>query len=241
MRKRLLAASLFFLSASAPLIAVADSGSGKPVVAVAEFKNETSAGWWGASVGRDLAGLLSNELSNTGSFSVVERDKIQNVLEEQNLMASGRAKQSEAAQIGKITGAQYLVMGTVTSFEENTAHNAGGFSFGGVSLGGKKSEAYVAIDVRVVDTTTGNIEFSRTIEGTAKSSGSSVGLSGVYGLSGNLENEKNTPTGKAIRAAVIRVSDYLDCVMVRKDSCVAEFDAAEKRRRDKTSDALKLD
>ena len=74
---------------------------GKPVIAVAEFKNETSAGWWSGGVGYDLASLLGNELANTGSFRVVERQKLEQVLEEQNLMASGRAKLSEAAQIGK--------------------------------------------------------------------------------------------------------------------------------------------
>jgi curli biogenesis system outer membrane secretion channel CsgG len=252
MRKRLLIATLILFAAIVPLTAASaktkaqpaperDSSDGRPVVAVAEFKNETNAGWWSGGVGSDLAGLLSNELSNTGSFQVVERQKLQSVMEEQNLMASGRAKLSEAAQIGKLTGAQYLVTGTVTSFEENTGHSGGGFSFGGVSIGGKSSTAYVAIDIRVIDTTSGNIENSRTIEGTAKSGGSSVGLSGFMGASGNLENEKNTPTGKAIRAAVIHISDYLDCVMVRKDSCKAKFDAEEQHRRDKDSGALKLD
>jgi curli biogenesis system outer membrane secretion channel CsgG len=252
MRTRLLIATLFFLAATVPLTAASAktkaapaparvSSDGRPIVAVAEFKNETNAGWWSGGVGSDLAGLLSNELSNTGSFQVVERQKLQSVMEEQNLMASGRAKLSEAAQIGKLTGAEYLVTGTVTSFEANTGHSGGGFSFGGVSIGGKSSTAYVAIDIRVIDTTTGNVQFSRTIEGTAKSGGSSVGLSGFMGASGNLENEKNTPTGKAIRAAVIHISDYLDCVMVQKDECKAKFDAEERHRRDKDTDALKLD
>ena len=197
---RLLPAALLFVAIAAPLsVATAKSKSmapsagssdGRPIVAVAEFKNETNAGWWSGGVGSDLAGLLSNELSNTGSFKVVEREKLQSVMEEQNLMASGRAKLSEAAQIGKLTGAQYLVTGTVTSFEANTGHSGGGFSFGGVSIGGKSSTAYVAIDIRVIDTTTGDIEYSRTIEGTAKSGGSSIGLSGFMGASGNLETKR---------------------------------------------------
>jgi curli biogenesis system outer membrane secretion channel CsgG len=253
MRTRLLIATLILFTAVVPLATSAKtkaapapqparvSSDGRPIVAVAEFKNETNAGWWSGGVGSDLAGLLSNELSNTGSFKVVEREKLQSVMEEQNLMASGRAKLSEAAQIGKLTGAQYLVTGTVTSFEANTGHSGGGFSFGGVSIGGKKSEAYVAIDIRVIDTTTGDVEYSRTIEGTAKGGGASVGLSGFWGGSTNFENEQNTPTGKAIRAAVIHISDYLDCVMVRKDDCKAQFDAEERHRRDKDTGALKLD
>lgn len=234
-----LASALFLALAVASPMALAQDG-GKPVIAVAEFKNETSAGWWGASVGSDLAGMLSNEMSNTGSFRMVERSKIQNVLEEQNLMASGRAKASNAAQMGKLAGAQYLVMGTVTSYEENTKSTGGGLSFGGISVGGKSESAYIAIDIRVVDTTTGEISYSRTIEGTSKGSGMSVG---VYrgGWGGSLASQQNTPAGKAIRAAVVMVSDYLDCVMVRQDGCEAKFNAQEQRRREKTSGALKLD
>ena len=64
--------------------------AGKPAVGVAEFKNESAAGWWSGGVGWELAGMLSNELSSVGDFRVVERSKLQNVLEEQNLAASGR-------------------------------------------------------------------------------------------------------------------------------------------------------
>jgi curli biogenesis system outer membrane secretion channel CsgG len=213
----------------------------KPVMAVAEFKNESGAGWWHGGVGWDLAGLLSNELVATGDFSVVERDKLQNVMEEQNLMASGRAEASDAAKMGKLTGARYLVMGTVSSYEEGTKSDGGGLSFGGISVGGKSAQAYVAIDIRVVDTTTGRIEYVRTIEGTSKSSGSRLGLS-KWGVGGNFESEKNTPAGKAVRSAVIMIADYLDCVMVKQDpGCKAKFDAAEQRRREKTAGTLDID
>jgi curli biogenesis system outer membrane secretion channel CsgG len=227
------------LLAAAPTV-WAQGGDGRPVLAVAEFKNETSAGWWSSSVGGDLAALLSNELSNTGSFRVVERSKLQAVLEEQNLMASGRAKLSDAAQMGKLAGAQYLVMGTVTSYEEDTKGSNSGLSFAGVSVGGKSTTAYIAIDIRVVDTSTGDIAYSRTIEGTSKGGGSNVSFY-RSGVGGNLGGYENKPAGKAIRAAVVIVSDYLDCVMVRQDGCKAKFDAQEQRRREKTSGALNLD
>jgi curli biogenesis system outer membrane secretion channel CsgG len=191
-------------------------------------------------VGRDLAGLLSNELAATGDFSVVERDKLQAVLEEQNLMASGRAELSDAAKLGKLTGAKYLVMGTVSAYEEDTKRDGGGLSFGGISVGGKSASAYVAIDIRVVDTTTGRIEYVRTIEGSSKSKGSRLGVS-KWGFGGDFASEENTPAGKAVRAAVVMVADYLDCVMVKQDSCKAKFDAAEQRRREKTAGTLDID
>jgi len=215
-------------------------GGAKPVVAVAEFKNESGAAWWSGGVGWELSGMLSNELLSTGSFKVVERAKLQNVLEEQNLAASGRVAGGTGARIGKLTGAQYLIAGTVTAYEENAQSTGGGVSFRGISLGGNSAKAYLAVDLRVINAETGEIDFARTIEGNAKSGGVSVG---VYrgGFGGALSNQKNTPAGKAIRAALVEITDYLSCVMVDGGGCEAEYDAKESRRREKTRGALDLD
>ncbi|MBS0589266.1 MAG: penicillin-binding protein activator LpoB, partial [Proteobacteria bacterium] len=170
MKKGMMAIAMMFTGLVGTGSAFA-AGDGRPSIGVAEFKNESGAGWWRGGVGWELSGMLSNELSSSGDFRVVERNKLQNVLEEQNLAASGRIAPGTGAKIGKVTGAQYLVMGTVTSYEENTSDTGGGLSFRGIGLGGKSSEAYLAVDVRVVDTTTGEISYSRTIEGRSKGGG----------------------------------------------------------------------
>jgi len=216
------------------------AGDQRPAVGVAEFKNESAAGWWRGGVGWELSGMLSNELSSSGDFRVVERNKLQNVLEEQNLAASGRIAPGTGAKIGKVTGAQYLVMGTVTAYEENTSDTGGGLSFRGIGLGGKSSEAYLAVDIRVVDTTTGDIAYSRTVEGRSKGGGISVGVF-RGGFGGSLAHEEKTPAGKAIRAALVEITDYLDCVMVKRDGCEAEYRGKEQKRRDSNKKALKLD
>lgn len=212
----------------------------RPAIGVAEFKNETAAGWWRGGVGWELSGMLSNELAATNDFRVLERSKLDKVLEEQNLAASGRVRAGTGAKMGQVTGADYLVFGTVTAYEENTASTGGGISFHGISLGGKKSDAYLAVDVRVVNAETGEVDFSRTVEGRSSGGGVSVG---VYrgGFGGNLAHEENTPAGKAIRAALVEISDYLDCVMVKKGSCLDEFNAKEQRRRQSDKGAIKLD
>ena len=124
----------------------------KPTVGVAEFTNSARAHWWYAGVGWDLADTLTNEMASLGSFTIVERAKLQPVLMEQDLAASGRIARGTGAKIGKLTGAKYLVMGSVSSYEENTKGGGGGIGFKGVRLGGKKSDAYIAVDLRVVDT-----------------------------------------------------------------------------------------
>lgn len=220
--------------------AAAAFAASKPSVGVAEFKNETSAGWWYGGVGNELSGMLSNELSSTEKFRVVERSKLGPVLEEQDLGQSGRVNKSTAAKVGKLTGAQYLVFGTVSAYEEKTSGGGGGLSFGGFSVGGRKDEAYIAVDVRVVDTTTGEVVHSRTVE--ARSS--SYGIhGGVYrgGFGGNLGKYENTPAGKAIRACLVEISDYLSCVMVDQDSCLQEFQAKETKRRENTKKSIKIE
>ena len=229
-----------FLFAFILLFVAATAFAAKPAVGVAEFKNDTSAGWWYSDVGDDLSGMLANELAGTGKFKVVERDKLDKVLEEQDLADSGRIKKSTGAKIGEVTGAQYLVFATVSAFDTKTASTGGGVSFRGISLGGKKEEAYIAVDLRVVDTTTGEVSFTRTVE--ARSTGGGINV-GVYrgGFGGNLAKHEKTPTGKAIRAVIMEISEYLACAMVDKGDCMAEYQAKEASRKEKTKKSIKLD
>jgi curli biogenesis system outer membrane secretion channel CsgG len=212
----------------------------KPVIGVSEFTNDTSAAWWYGGVGDDLADMLTNELAGTNKFKVVERAKLGPVLEEQDLAASGRVSKATGAKIGKLTGAEYLIMAELSAFETDVKGTGGGVSFRGISVGGKKEDAYMAVDLRVINTTTGEIEFTRTVEARASSGGLNVGL---YrgGFGGNLSKYEKTPTGKAIRAVVMEISEYLACAMVDQGDCMAEYEAKESSRRDKTKKAIKLD
>ncbi|HUP59217.1 MAG TPA: CsgG/HfaB family protein [Thermoanaerobaculia bacterium] len=222
------------------LIFATSAMADKPVLAVTEFRNDTLAAWWYSGVGRDLEGMLTNELSSTGKFRMVERDKLSAVLDEQDLAASGRVSKSTGAKIGKMTGAQYLVIATLSAYEEDVKGTGGGLSFRGVSVGGKKEDAYLAVDLRVVNTTTGEIEHTRTIEARASSGGLNVGL---YrgGFGGNLSKYEKTPAGKAIRAAIMYITEYLECAMVDQGDCMGEFAQQEKSRKEKTKKAIKLD
>ena len=212
----------------------------KPRLAVVDFRNDTSAGWWYGGAGRDLASMLTNELASDEKFRLVEREKLNAVLEEQDLATSGRVSQKTAAKFGKMTGAQYIVTGAVSAFEQQTQGGGGGLSFHGISVGGKKDDAYIAVDIRVVDTTTGEVVHTRTVEARSTSYGVAVGAS-RGGLAGGLSKYSNTPTGKAIRACLVEVSEYLGCVMVDQDDCTAAYSAKEKSRREKDKKAIKIE
>jgi curli biogenesis system outer membrane secretion channel CsgG len=222
------------------LITSAAFAADKPSLGVSEFKNDVNVNWWSSDVAKDLTALLANELSSTGKFRVVERNKLNAVLDEQDLADSGRIDKKSGAKIGKLTGAQYLVFATVTAFDSQSRRTGGTLSYRGISVGGKKEDAYLAVDLRVVDTTTGEVAFSRTVE--ARASG--MGVTGGYyrgGWGGELAKYENTPTGKAIRGVVIEITDYLACAMVDQDDCMSEYQAKESSRRAKTKKSISLD
>lgn len=212
----------------------------KPVVGIAEFKKSVAVNWWGGQVGQDMADMLANELMGTKKFNVVERQKLNAVIGEQDLAAAGRIKKGTGAKTGQLTGAKYLVTGTVTSYEENTASTGGGLSFKGIKLGGSKGKAYIAVDLRVIDTTTGVVIDSRTVEANSSKGGLNLGFF-KSGVGGNFNTKKKTPAMKAVRAVIMEISEYLACSMVDQDSCLDDYDAKESRRREKTKGAITLE
>lgn len=224
----------------------------KPTISVPSFKNETNWWWWKSSTSQELGDALSNELSATGDFKVVERQKLDSVLSEQELAELGLTRKGTGAKRGELTGAQYVVLGRVSSYEEGVSKKEGGtrgnFCLFGVCAGGgerkSESEAYVSIDLRVVNTTTGEVAYSRTVEGRATdkaaSSGGTIGIRGLN-IGSDAAEEKKVPVGKALRAALIESTNYLSCVMVKKDTCIESYKAKDAARRDGTQGVLKLE
>jgi len=239
MKKGWIAAAGFIL-----ILALASQGVAqeKPRLGVLRFTNDTHAGWWGGNTGRDLQDMLISELVSVGSFSVLERKELDAVLAEQDLGASGRVNPKTAAKVGKIKGAKYLVAGTVSAFEEGTSGKGMGVSVMGISVGGKKERAYMAVDLKLIDTTTGEVVDARTVEATSESSSTRLGVNAPF-VSTDMEKQQKTPTGKAIRACIIEISEYLDCSLVRgkNDSCMQEYKEKEGKRREKTKKSIKLE
>lgn len=223
------------------LVGIQAFAAEKPRVGVLRFTNHTSAGWWGYTSGSELQDMLIAELASTESFRVLERNEIDKVMSEQKLSQSGLVDETTRVKPGKIKGAQYLIAATVSAFQENTTGNDAGISVMGFNVGGSKKTAYIAVDLKVIDTETGEIVKTRTVEATSEGSG--MRFSGSIGfLGGSLGKQQKTPVGKAIRACIIEISEYLDCSMVKKDDeCMQKYSEKEKKRKNKTKKAITLD
>ncbi len=91
----------------------------RPGVGIMPFDN-------GGSYGQDaedfealqvgLQQMLIGEMAGNSGLRLVERGRLSELLEEQNLAGSGRVDANSAAQIGRLIGARYMILGGFIDF-----------------------------------------------------------------------------------------------------------------------------
>ncbi len=149
-------AVLFLLTATLALHAQKDGK--KKRIAVFSFadKSDSNFGWGGAkSVGDGVSDMLVTELVQSGDYRVIEREQINALLAEQDLGTQGIVTAQSAAQIGQMLGVEIAVFGAVTEFGYKDRDS--GVRIGGTRVGVGKQSAVAAVDIRMVNTTTGEI------------------------------------------------------------------------------------
>lgn len=209
------------LAATAVVVAAGEptaAQSKRPTIAVLAFEYGTIQQWWQGTwdIGDGISDMIVDELVNDGSFRVIERKRLDAILAEQNFSNSERADPSAKtmAQIGKVLGVKYLVVGSVTKFgteKSNKSFSGGGYgsAFGLGSVGTSKGKANVAITARIIDITTAEIMASAKGEGISKRSGLLLGGGGgggggggFGGMSMGSSEYRETILGEATELAV---------------------------------------
>lgn len=105
---------------SAAVRAEPASAQDLPTVAVLDFSS-FMMGDGGAAVnlGKAITAMLVTEFSNREGIRVIERAQLNDMLREQDLVLSGRVDESSAIEIGKLVGAQYVLLGQASSIVDN--------------------------------------------------------------------------------------------------------------------------
>lgn len=160
-------------------------------IAVTAF--EYSAAQPGA-IGQGMSDMLTTALFNTGRFIVLERERLGEVMAEQDRAASDRFRKETTAPRGQLEGAELLIRGSVTQFEPNCR--------GGSAILVSSREACLAINLRIVDAATGRVLNATTVEGT--SADNKVGVIWTRGTAMpiGLGTYSNTPMETAIRNCI---------------------------------------
>jgi len=92
-----------------------------------------------------MADVLITELSRNASLRLVERDRLQSILEEHNLAGIKNIDKETAVRVGKLVGAHHMIFGSFVVDLRST----------------------MRIDARAVDVETGEIEHTETVSDNA--------------------------------------------------------------------------
>jgi curli biogenesis system outer membrane secretion channel CsgG len=179
----------------------------KKRIAVSGFENKS--GWRGeANLGDGMAEMLVTALHNTGRFIVVEREALEDILGEQRLQEQGKLAGLTGPRVNRLIGAQTLIRGAVTEFESSKAAGGGGIIVEGIGIGVGGKVAHVGLDIRMYDTSTGEILQSHRAVGEAKTTGMAIGgVSGDVGF--GVGGFQKTPLGQATRKAINSAVDFI--------------------------------
>ena len=174
-----------------PTVETANDNSKKVIkrkVAIGRFSNETEYGKGlfydkdNDPMGKQALDILSAKLGASGKFILLERNDLQQLLEEAN-------RKGQSAQ--QAIGADYMIIGSITEFgRKNTSQSQ-------VFTTSKTQTVEAAVSIRLVDVATGQIIYSDQGKGSAEITTKStfVGTGGHAGYDATLSD-------KAISAAI---------------------------------------
>jgi curli biogenesis system outer membrane secretion channel CsgG len=87
-------------------------------------------------------------LASQGTFKIIEREQLDKILAEQRLQAAGLIDNASAVELGKMLGADGIMIGTITEYGRTIY-----------------PKARLTINVRVVDVKTGSVKWATEIKG----------------------------------------------------------------------------
>lgn len=189
----------------------------KARIAVADF--DVKAAKATGEIGTGLREMLVTALINSNRFRVLERQVLDAVMKEQELAVSGAAQAGSGPQRGQIKTADLIITAAVTEFEPQASGGAGGIGGGGGIgsgilgglLGAALNKSHMALDIRIIDTSTSEVLAATRVQGQASdvSGGFIGGFLGGWGLGAGLSMYANTPMEKAIRICIIEAVKYI--------------------------------
>lgn len=157
----LLLVLIFSISLTTSLMAKGDQMKRlKKRVAVFDFEDKTEHRhrWWtGQPVGEGMADMLTTELVKSGQYIVIERQSIESIMKEQQLGMTGAVTSQSAAKVGQLLGVELAIVGAVTEFGWAKSGSGINLKQKGFGFGISSASATVGIDVRFINTSTGEI------------------------------------------------------------------------------------
>ncbi|RUT79978.1 CsgG/HfaB family protein [Ancylomarina longa] len=176
-------------------------------VFVFEDKTDRSWRWWNnKGVGNGVSDMLTTALVKSGNYRVIERQELDRILNEQDFGQSGRITPQSAAKVGQVLGVELAVMGSVSEFGYKKGETGGAIK--GLGIGVSNQAATVGIDVRMVNTSTGEIVTAENVRKKKSAKGIKLRTNKL-----NFKDRKDfdeSLVGKAAREAIEDIVSLID-------------------------------
>ena len=136
--------------------------SDKPRIVIYNFEDKSGESNTSANAIMDM---MVTELHKSGAFTLLERERFDDVAREFNLAQSGVVDPATAPKVGRIMGAEYIVRGAITL--SYYSEKASGSEIPLLGTKTKAKTAYTVIDLRIIDVETGEIVYASDKSGEA--------------------------------------------------------------------------
>ncbi|MEC9490294.1 MAG: CsgG/HfaB family protein [Halanaerobiales bacterium] len=177
------------------LLAALPERKDKPAVAVYSIADKTGQikEEGSAVVTQGATDMMITALKRSRQFKVLDRVNFGDFMNEQNLKTNDRLAGNEGPGIGELTGADYLIQGAITEYQVDRKSGGLGLSIGGLGGTTEYAVATTAVDIRVLNTTSGEVVWAESLKGEIE--GKRVGVQ-AFSFMGNNIVEFETGRGK---------------------------------------------
>ena len=156
--------------------------------------------------------VLEDMLVNMGDISVVERQRVDAILVEAEFGGmSGLVDPEKAVKLGKLLGANLIVMGTIIDIHDEVA------KFEGYGIRTENTKVVSKIRLRLLDIKTGDVSFSKIVKGSRTYSKSNFG--------GTSSTDRNFAAVEAALKELEEDSQFQSALLGRKPGSSDETDA----------------
>ncbi len=231
--RRLGLAFVCFLLAAATDVRPA-LGAEKPVLAVLYFDNNTGDKEFDVFQ-KGFADMMITDLAGVEDITVVERDKLQALLDEINLQKSSYFDKKTAIKLGKGLGARYAVTGAFQAVKPNLRINvrlidiASGKVVVGTQVTGKDSEIF-ELEQKLVGKFVSAMKATFAPSGFARTKVPDVDTLLDYSKSIDLADSGDFRRASEAMSFVISRAPTFALARIRKDEMVRRLAAARVRR-----------
>ena len=147
-----------------------------PTVAVMPFKNKAPDVYWesfGDYSGQATESLISKLSARYDVFNLVDREYLQDLIEEQSLGMTGLSV--DGPEVGRLLGVEYKIYGSVTGLTTKENHVSFGTYEGDLNFDNTQHRVFAHVTLRLIELSTGRIMLVAQGDGASTSTNTAVG------------------------------------------------------------------